>query len=233
MTSSPTISRFEAPAGDSPLIALGGARVLAGELRPVSRQLRDLRAALLRPAADARLRARLFDFSRRGEPVPVGGDWRVGGRDGLRRNAVGRLGAQDGDDGVAGRSRGGDARRLLFTELDDLRRAPRADRPCAFRRSGGRDGLSRRGDGSFGDRTGDGSLYRRQYAGGHGRAPGERRRSPTSAAGAGAVGDRRPHFARLRRPCSLFALPRERRAGEGAKRPRFSRDRACISATRA
>ena len=109
------------------------ARTLARELRPLSRQLRDLRAALLRPAVDAHLHARLFDFSGRGEPLPVCGDGRIGGCDDLRRNAVRCLGAQEGDDGFAGRRCGGDASRRLLAGLDDAGRTPRADRPCALR----------------------------------------------------------------------------------------------------
>ncbi len=205
--------------------------VLAREFRPVSRQLRHVRDALLRPAADAELHARLFDFSRRREPLPVGGDGRAGGRDDLRWNVVGRARAQDGDDGFAGRRRGGDARRLLFAELDDVCRASRADWPCAFRRSGRCDGLSGRGDGSFGDRARDGPLYRGQYGGRPGRALGDRRHRRSRRL-ARRARSRRAHFARLRRRVRL-------RAAEGAAgsaedgRGRSCRLSPCISATRA
>ena len=175
VSSNSTILRAATACRQSAFDCARGGAVLARELCAVSRQLRHLCAALLRPAADASLRSRLFDFSRRREPVPVCGDRRAGGRDDLRRNAVGPLWTQGDHDSLAGRRCGGDACRLPFAELDDVRRAAGADRPRALRRSGGGDGLSGRRDGSLGDRTRDGPLYRRQHAGRFGRPPGDRR----------------------------------------------------------
>src|SRR5271155_5058025 len=48
--------------------------VLARELRPLFRQLRDLCGALLRPAAEAGLRKRLLDLPRRRKPLALSDD---------------------------------------------------------------------------------------------------------------------------------------------------------------
>ena len=105
VTSSPTASEIRSACRRSAQNCARRGPVLARELLAVFRQLRDLRAALLRPAADARFRARLFHLSGRLEPLPVRDDRRSGGRDGLRRIAVGRLRAQGGHDRFARRRR--------------------------------------------------------------------------------------------------------------------------------
>ena len=175
VTSTPTISRLEAPADDPPLIARGGARFWRVNFALFLGSFATF-ALLYCVQPLMPLFARAFSISPAAASLSLSaatGVLAVG--DDLCRNAVGRLWTQGDHDSLAGRRRGGDACRLLFAELDDVCRASGADRPCALRRSGGRDGLSGRRDGSFGDRARDGPLYRRQHAGRLGWAPGDRR----------------------------------------------------------
>jgi hypothetical protein len=77
MTSGSSMSSFAVTDAAPPVIARRCA-VLAGKRRSLPRRSCDLRGPLLRPADDAGLRARLFDFSGRCEPFVVDCDRRIG-----------------------------------------------------------------------------------------------------------------------------------------------------------